>query len=72
MPLMKRYIDRFVVVGDFTKISGVPAIPMRNGIDMSLIAPCEGRIPDDGTIHIAAVAKLSVWHGYDRFIRGAA
>lgn len=70
MPLMKRYIDRFVVVGDFTKISGVPAIPMRNGIDMSLIAPCEGRIPDDGTIHIAAVAKLSVWHGYDRFIRG--
>lgn len=70
MPLMKRYIDRFVVVGDFTKISGVPAIPMRNGIDMSLIAPCGGRIPDDGTIHIAAVAKLSVWHGYDRFIRG--
>lgn len=70
-PILTRYIDRFVTVSHHDTIAGVPTIKMVNGIDLSKIQPAVP-VPDDGTIHIIAVAKISPWHGYDRFLKGIA
>ncbi|WP_302983040.1 glycosyltransferase [uncultured Muribaculum sp.] len=69
MPFLKRYINRYVTVSNHNKISGVTTIKMANGIDFDLISPINP-LPSDDAIHIIAVAKISVWHGYDRFLQG--
>ena len=69
MPFLKRYINRYVTVSNHNKISGVTTIKMANGIDFDLISPINP-LPGNDAIHIIAVAKISVWHGYDRFLQG--
>ena len=71
LPFLTRCIDRFVTVSHHDIIAGVPAIKMINGIDLSKIYPASP-LPEDGSIHVIAVAKISPWHGFDRFIRGMA
>lgn len=71
MPFMKRYIDRIVIVSEDKSIAGIPTIPIINGIDLKLIRPINPA-PEDGAIHIIAIAKIQWWHGYDRFLRGMA
>ena len=55
--------DRFVTVSHHDIIAGVPAIKMINGIDLSKIYPASP-LPEDGSIHVIAVAKISPWHGW--------
>lgn len=71
MHFLKRYINRYITVSNHNSISGVPAIKMMNGIDLDSISPADP-LPDDGIIHVIAVAKITVWHGYDRFLMGMA
>lgn len=66
---LKYYIDRAVVVGDYDIIDGIKTIRMINGVDMRLISPIHPS-PEDGAIHIMAIANIEWWHGYDRFIKG--
>lgn len=68
---LKHYIDRVIVVGDYDIIDGIKTIPMINGVDMSLSAPIIPA-PEDGAIHIMALANIEWWHGYDRFLKGMA
>ncbi len=67
--LLKRYIDRVVVVGNYENIDGIKAIPIVNGIDINGMTPIHPA-PEDGSIHIMAIANIEWWHGYDRFIKG--
>lgn len=71
MPQLRRYVDRIVTVSDDETIFGVPTIRMVNGIDLRTIRPIDPA-PEDGAVHIAAVARVTRWHGYDRFLRGMA
>lgn len=68
MPLLHPYVDRIVTVSSDDEIYGIPTIKMVNGIDISTIAPIIPQ-PEDGAIHIIAVAMITPWHGYDRFMR---
>lgn len=70
-PLLTRCIDRFVTVSRHTAIAGIPTVRMANGIELDSIRPITPQ-PEDGAIHIIAVAKISPWHGYDRFLKGMA
>ena len=70
MPFLKRYINRYVAVSNLDKIEGVATIKMKNGIDFDLIPPPINLSPEDRSIHIVAVAKITIWHGYDRFLQG--
>lgn len=71
MPLLRGSIDRIVTVSDHETIYGIPTLRMVNGIDLGSVRPIDPA-PEDGAVHIAAVAQLTAWHGYDRFLRGMA
>ena len=51
---------------------GVPFLNIDNGIDTQLIPLRVPREPEDGKMHILAVAAMCNWHGYDRLIQGFA
>lgn len=65
----KKYVNRILTLSDDNYIFGVPTIQINNGIDIHLINLVQKRKPDN-EIHMAGVANLSFWHGYDRIIEG--
>lgn len=65
-----KYVDRIVTVSDDDFIFNIPTIKMINGIDVSNITPIHPQDQHDNIIHIIGVAMLTVWHGYDRLIKG--
>lgn len=70
---LKRYVDLIVSPSPITKgnkIFGIPFISIPNGVVVDHISVCQSMAYPDGAIHAIAVAGLSPWHGYDRFITG--
>jgi len=69
MLLSKRYIDKFIVIGeDVKEIYGKECINIINGVNVEDV-PFLGNIKNDRTsIIFLGVANLSFWHGYDRLI----
>lgn len=65
-------IDLFCPMGEEVKtLYGRPSLNIENGIDVSDIRL---RVPvyQEKEYHIAALAVMTPWHGYDRLIRGLA
>lgn len=66
------YIDRVATLTDDKVIFNIPTLKFRNGIDMRNICARNKAefctMPD--IINCIAVANISWWHGYDRFIEG--
>ena len=52
-----------------TKIFGVPAIEINNGIETNSIKIAEKREANK-EIHLIGTASIAYWHGYDRVIEG--
>lgn len=65
------YVDLFVLIGDYADTyCGRPAVNIDNGVSLDVIPIKEYIEPPDGKTHILAVASMSMWHGYDRLIKG--
>lgn len=67
-----RYIDAFVTQAEETRIYGVPCVRVLNGLDYSSHPLRDVRPANPGEMHLAAVASMLPWHGYDRLLRGMA
>lgn len=70
---LKRYVDLIFtpsIVSEY--IYGVRAYTFDNGIDIETISERNYKRPPEKTLRFIGVANLSVWHGYDRVIRGIA
>ena len=67
---MGRLIDYYATLTDDKKIFGIPAIKIKNGIDVESIKPKKFIKPPHNSIHICAVAMFKEWHGYERFLYG--
>lgn len=67
---LHQYIDRVVTVSDDDFIFNIPTIKIVNGVDVKSITPIQPQSQQNDTIHIIGVAMLTVWHGYDRLIKG--
>lgn len=65
-------VDRIATYSDDDYIFGVQTIRIVNGIDLDSVKPRQPLALVDDAINICAVAKVSKWHGYDRFIKGLA
>jgi hypothetical protein len=65
----KKYIDRIITLSDDEEIFGIPTIQINNAIDVNQVNLIQRRKPNN-EIHMAGVANLSFWHGYDRIIEG--
>ena len=67
-----KYVDLITYFGESNKnIWGIPAIKQENGVDVDSV-PLKLATENDTIINFIAVANLSEWHGYDRFIRSIA
>lgn len=62
-------VDWAVTVEDSSKVFGLPAINIENGVDISSL-PVSTPDMTNGEVHLAAVSTLKTWHGYDRLIKG--
>ena len=71
LPFILHYTDICVAVSYEGYIGGKKAICIENGIDISRI-PCKKNNEDKRWITLIAVANISLWHGYDRVIKGLA
>lgn len=65
-----KYIDAFVTQAEAPSIWGVRCIQVLNGLDfttrpMRVVSPAP-----EAEIHMAAVASMLPWHGYDRLLAG--
>lgn len=67
-----RHIDRFVTQAENETIYGVPCIQVKNGLDYASHPLRRIRQPVRGEIHLAAVASMLPWHGYERILWGMA
>lgn len=67
-----KYIDAFVTQAEDEAIYGVPCIHVLNGLDYATHPLRNIRPVIPGEIHMAAVASMLPWHGYDRLLRGMA
>lgn len=66
---MKKYVDRVVTFSNDHQIFGIPTIKIVNGVDFDKIK-IRNIQPKNDTINLIAVASMSRWHGYDRFLNG--
>lgn len=66
---LKKYVDRVLHYGNFSELFGVPAIGIRNGVNVAEI-PISSAIPKKGMIRLLAVGNWNYWHGLDRLIKG--
>lgn len=67
-----KYIDAFVTQAEDPTIYGVPCIRVLNGLDFTT-RPMRSISPaSEAEIHMAAVASMLPWHGYDRLLAGMA
>jgi len=65
-----KYVDLFALIGEQdTEYLGRPALNIENGVNMDNIREKKDLSKND-EIHFIAVAKITRWHGYDRFIEG--
>ncbi len=62
-------IDYIVTFSDFDKIYRVQTIRIQNGIEFDNMNYARN-IHGDSSINLLGVANLSIWHGYDRIIKG--
>ena len=69
---LKRYINRFVIYTEQSKIYGIPAICTQNGIDVDTYQVRSKIVPVPGVIRLIAIANTTPSHGYDRLIEGIA
>lgn len=66
---LKIYVDLAVVLtDDVNEVFGIPAIVLRNGINVEEYKLKE---TSDKNIEILCMGKLQNWHGYDRLLNGA-
>ncbi len=65
----KNLVTLIITFTPETKIFGVPAIEISNGIEVNSICIVSPRETDD-EIHLIGVASIAYWHGYDRVIEG--
>lgn len=65
----KYYVDRIITYSEDDIIFGVPAIRVRNGIDVDAVTVA-GVNETSSEIHLIAVASLLPGHGYERCIQG--
>ncbi|MBB6062790.1 glycosyltransferase involved in cell wall biosynthesis [Thermosipho japonicus] len=66
---LKGKIDFIVTTSDESKIYGIKAIKITNGIDVKRYK-LKRKIEKEDEINLIGVANVSPWHGYDRVIRG--
>lgn len=67
-----KYIDAIVTLTEDEAIFGIPCIHVLNGLDYETHPIRNVRPAAEGEIHLAAVASMLPWHGYDRILRGMA
>lgn len=67
--LLRKYVDLITTFSPDTKIWGIKALPLKNGVDFSSIS-MPLRQPKDNTIEVIEVSCPNYWHGYDRFLAG--
>lgn len=67
---LKKYVDRIVVFTDHETVFGIKAIQAVNGIDVNKVQMIKPISNSSQSINVVAVALISFWHGYDRFIEG--
>lgn len=65
-----KYLNAFVTQAEVNEIYSVRCIKVLNGLDFSkhLMRDVTPALIDE--LHIAAVASMLPWHGYDRILRG--
>lgn len=65
-----KYVDRIVTTTDVNgNLYGIPTINVKNGITPDTMPPIK-KINNGNDLTIVSVAMISVWHGYDRLIKG--
>jgi glycosyltransferase involved in cell wall biosynthesis len=66
-----KFVSLFALIGEeASDFNGVPAINISNGVDVDAVSLRQPQ--PEKKIHLLAVASMSIWHGYDRVIRGIA
>lgn len=66
---LKKYVDKIVTFSENNKIFGISTIKISNGIDLNKIIISNKKIEKrKNEINFITVAKISFWHGIDRFI----
>lgn len=69
---ISEYIDRVVTVEDSKSLFGVPAIKIKNGLDVSQVRLISKDNEDSNSIQLIVVAMMQPYHGYERLIKGLA
>ncbi|MDN5215970.1 glycosyltransferase [Fulvivirgaceae bacterium BMA12] len=70
--LLKRDVDQVVTYADFDKIFGIPTLSTdNNGVDLDKIKLKKTQ-QHPKKLTLIGVAGLSIWHGYERIIKGVA
>lgn len=67
--MLKKYVDVVAAFCDEDKIFDIPAIPISNGTDVEHIRQRQPSFQND-ELNLLAMAKMDLWHGYDRLIEG--
>ena len=68
---IRKYIDRYVLtVSGYSYVEGVPAISIRNGVDIDKIKITESKNGSIECFEMIAVAMMQPAHGYERIIEG--
>ena len=63
-----KYVDKIVTFSNDDKIYGIKTIKISNGIDIDKISLVENKEKKDNEINFIGVARIALWHGFDRFI----
>lgn len=70
---IKFYLKNLVTFSNFEKIWGIKCINVDNGVDTEKLAKINHfsrSLQEDGTLILSGIANVSIWHGFDRVIRG--
>lgn len=63
-----KYVDKIVTFSNDDKIYGIKTIKISNGIDIDKISLVENKEKKDNEINFIGVARIALWHGFDRLI----
>ena len=67
---LRKFVDTITFYGEpCSKIWGIPAIQLKNAVDVESTEKLVKTQYRDNRVTFIAVANLSRWHAYDRFIR---
>ncbi|MGB9819719.1 MAG: glycosyltransferase [Thermovenabulum sp.] len=67
---LRSYVDYIVTYSDHREIFGIKCINISNGIDIDSIPIKKSKSIIQNRFNLISVANVSLWHGYDRVIRG--